>query len=288
MPEASPFWQNAFLVWVIVCIGWSMWSGWRTGVVRAAVSLGAMFAGYFVGMAVAAAVPALVGWLIPLPGALIGGVCGLLAGILTYIVLWFLGALVFKRTAQQKTMVLRLFYGGGGALIGTVFGVFLFWGAMLFIRGLGGFLEARFDPMAERSGLPRPNAVMAAVVKLKRSIDAGDTGRLLESFDPMPASFYAIMDKLGRVSVDPEAAERLLQYPEIMAVINDPRIITITGESAAGPSGRNSVDVMAINQQVSAAFSDPALIEKLQKIDIEKALDFALKDPAKPGAENSP
>lgn len=278
MPEASPFWQNAFLVWVIVCIGWSMWSGWRTGVVRAAISLGGMFVAYFAGVAVAAVVPALIGWLIPLPGALVGGVCGSIAGVLVYVVLWFLGALLFKRTAQQATAPLRLIYGAGGALLGAVFGVFVVWAVMLFVRGVGGFLEARFEPGV--SDVPKSNAVITSIVKLKRSIEAGDTGKLLESFDPMPESFYRIVDKFGRVSVNPAAAERLLQYPEIVAVMNDPKIVAITNESA-DPSVK--MDVLSVNRRLTEAFSDPALIAKMQKIDIEKALDFALKEPA-PGS----
>jgi hypothetical protein len=42
------------------------------------------------------------------------------------------------------------------------------------------------------------------------------------------------------------------------------------------------------NQKVIDAANDPALIAKLQKIDIEKALDFALSAPAPAKPPHSP
>jgi hypothetical protein len=280
MPEASPFWQNAFLVFVFVIVGWCAWSGWRAGIVREALALGGVFAGGFAGLSVGGILGPLLGRLLPLPGLAIGVLAGLAVGIAVYLAMWLLGALLFKRTAQQRTGLLRFFYGLGGGLIGLFVGVTILWGALLFVRGLGGFYEAGFKPGAS-SHLPRPNAAAAALVKLKRSIEAGASGRKLESIDVMPPEFYRILDKLGAVAARPAALQRLIEYPPVMEMMRDPKIVAITVDPEVSDAARGQqVLAMIKNPKIVEAANDPALIAKLQKIDIEKALDYALSAPA--------
>ncbi len=283
MPEASPFWQNAFLVGIVVVMGWSIWSGWRAGIVRTAVALGGMFAGGAAGMAVGGSLGPLLGKVLPLPGLVLGVIVGLGIGIAIYAVVRFLGALLFKRTAQQKSLPLRLVYGGGGGLVGAFVGLTVIWGVLLFVRGLGGFYQGAFEPTARHSPLPPPNAAEAALVKLKRSVEAGSTGRKLAAIDVMPAEYYRIFDKLGRVTAQPEAARRLMDFPEIRAVMNDPLILAITADPDAADAARlQNYGALMKNQTLLHAANDPALIAKLQKIDIEKALDYALAPPPQP------
>ncbi len=280
MPEASPFWQNAFLVFVLVLVGWCVWSGWRAGIVREALALGGVFAGGSVGLAVGGVLGPLLGRLLPLPGLLIGVLAGLAVGIGVYLAMWFLGALLFKRTAQQRTMIVRLFYGLGGAAVGLFVGVTLVWGALLVVRGLGGFYEPGFAPGASKLP-PPPNAAAAALVKLKRSIEAGASGRTLESIDVMPPRVYRIFDKLGAVAARPAAFERLLEYPPVAEAMRDPKIVAITVDPDASDAARGQqLSLLFRNPKIVAAANDPALIAKLQKIDIEKALDYALSTPA--------
>jgi len=281
MPEASPFWQNAFLGFVILIGAWFVWSGWRAGFVREALALGGMFAGGFAGLAVGGGIGSVAGRLFPLPGLLVGLVVGLLVGIGIYLAIWFLGALLFKRTAQQRTLPLRLLYGIGGAAMGLFVGLTFVWGALLFVRGLGGFYEGRFLPASLASGLPRPNAAEASLVKLKRSIEAGPTGRQLLAIDVMPENYYRIFDKLGRVAAQPVAMRRLLKYPAIQDLLNDPALVALTSDPAVAEEARGkSVGSLISNPRLLAAANDPALIARVQKIDIEKALDYALAAPA--------
>lgn len=284
-PEASPFWQNAFLVGMLVVVGWCIWAGWRSGVVRAGVSLAGMVAGGLVAMAVGGTLGPLIGSVLPLPGILVGGIAGLVVGLGVYVFAWFLGALLFKRTAQQKTMALRLVYGGGGAIFGAFFGLTVIWGALLFVRGLGGFWEGVYESSATVSGRSlEANGATQALVKLKRSIEAGSTGRQLEAIDIMPAETYRIFDKLGRLAAQPAAVRRLLEYPAIRDVLDDPRIAAITADPEAADAAE-SWDYAGLmkNPALLKAANDPALIAKLQKIDLEKALDFALQASNRPG-----
>jgi len=288
MPEASPFWQNAFLGFVILIGAWSIWCGWRAGLVREVLALGGMFAGGFAGLAVGGGVGSIAGRIFPVPGLLVGLLVGLVVGVGIYLAIWFLGALLFKRTAQQRTLPLRLLYGIGGAAMGLLVGLSLVWGALLFVRGLGGFYEGRFLPASLASGLPRPNVAEASLVKLKRSIEAGPTGRQLLAIDVMPENYYRIFDKLGRVAAQPVAMRRLLEYPAVQDLLSDPALVAITSDPAAAEEARGkSLAALMSNPRILAAANDPALIAKVEKIDIEGALDFALA-PAGPNSKGSP
>lgn len=278
MPEASPIWQNLFLVGVLVAFGWCVWNGWRTGVVRALCSLFAMVVALVVGLFIGVLVLAVMAGISLTFGIIAGWIAGVVSGLVVYFILTFVAALLLKRTSQQKTIALRLVYGIGGAAIGVLVGLSIYWGAIMFVRGIGGFWEPRFQPVAAHSPLPKPNAAEAVVVKLKRSIEAGSTGRTLLAGDVMPESFYRVVNKLGQMLVDPRAVNRFFQYPDIVAVLNDPAFSSLMAGSSG--NGASVDDYLRTNQRLLAATKDPALIEKLQKIELEKALDFALQEPA--------
>lgn len=290
IPEASPFWQNAFLVGVFVVMGWCVWSGWRSGVVRSGIALGGMFAGGAVGLAVGGMLGPLVGNILPIPGVFVGVVAGLIIGLAIYFSAWFLGALLFKRTAQQKSVALRLIYGGGGAVLGAFLGLTLIWGLLLFVRGLGGFYQGVYESGAQASGVSRqPSAAEMALVKLKRSIEAGSTGRQIEAIDIMPAETYRIFDKVGRLVAQPAALRRFLDYPQIREVLDDPQIVAVTADpEAANAAQTQDYGGLMKNPALLRAANDPALIAKLQKIDIEKALDYALAAPKSAPAIRNP
>jgi hypothetical protein len=280
MPDASPFWQNAFLVGVIVVVGWCVWSGWRAGVVRAALAIGGMIAGGFIGFGVGGAAAAAIGRFVPLPTMILTAALAVVIGLGVYFAAWFLGALLFKRTAQQGSLLLRLFYGVGGALLGLFLGVTIVWSALLLVRGLGGFYEGAFTA-DRRAHLPTPGAAAAALVKLKRSIEAGTTGRSLVAFDVMPEKIYHVFEKLGRVAASPAAARRLVEYPPVQGLLTDPHLVALTSDPEAGEALQSGgIGSLLKNRHLVAALNDPALIARVQKIDIEKALDYALAAPA--------
>lgn len=281
MPEASPFWQNAFLAGVFVLFGWAVWSGWRAGVVRAAAGLLGLVGGGFFGFAVGSALTPLIGFVVPLPRPFIALVLGLVIGVAIYLGTWFLAALLFKRTAQQRTGLLRFFYGLGGALLGAGIGVTLYWTALFGVRGFGGLLEGEFAVPAGA----RENFFTRAVVKLKRSIEAGPTGRQIVAGDIMPEWIYSLLEKLGEFTaaarVDPAVIDRFYQYPPVADLMTDPRIVAITSDPEAYDSMQDqNLGALLRNPKLIAALNDPALIAKAQKIELEKALDYALQKPA--------
>ncbi len=267
MTEGSPVWQYVFLVWAIVTIVWSTWVGWRKGVVRAALSLGGMFAGAFLGMAVAAVVPTL----------LLGMIVGLIVGIGVWVGVVFLGALLFKRTEHQRSFAVKFFYGGGGALVGCFLGVTIVWGGLFFVRGLGAFAEPRFGDVAKYYGVPEPGAFEGLMVRIKHSLEDGAMGGAWASFDPMPESTYRVMDKLGRLASDPSAVKRLMDQPEIQNITGDAEFADLAASPSVGAAARSGdVSAVLLNKQLIAAAQDPDLIAKLKKIELEPLLDRVL------------
>src|ERR1043166_8192184 len=53
------------------------------------------------------------------------------------------GTILFKRTAQQSSGMVRLVYGLRGALIGICFGAFVIWLVLIGIRSVGSIADAQ-------------------------------------------------------------------------------------------------------------------------------------------------
>ncbi len=289
MPDASPFWQNAFLVGVLVALGWCIWSGWRMGVVRAAVSLIGMFVAGAIGVAVGMAAGAVAGAAAPLYGGMLGLASGVVVGLMAYGAISFLSALLFKRTAQQRTQILRLFYGGGGATIGAFIGISVLWGALLFVRGLGGFCEASVSGPEDFYRLPMPEPAAQALVKMKKSIEAGGTGEFLASIDVMPPEFYRVFDRFGQLAANPDALRKFLTHPDVQNVIADPQFLQLVRDPEIQEMAQANRTIQLLKDpRMHGAAADPGLIEKLQKIDIEKVFDYALGTPGAPDTPAHP
>jgi len=292
MPEASPFWQNAFLIAIFVVLGWCIWSGWRSGIVRELVTMVGMFLGAAAGIAAGFATGVFIGHISPWYGYKVGIAVACVVIIAIYLGVSFIGALLFKRTAQQRSILLKLAFGLGGAAIGAFVGLSIFWGALLFVRGIGAYCEADFGPHAPRG--ERPGIAEYTIVKLKRSIEAGPRGQQLIAFDIMPEKVYRVFGKFGllvtKAKVHPEVVTRLLAYPPIQSIFTDPRLAAITNDPMAAEAFRTQGSQSLLqNQKILALAHDPVLIAKVQRIDIEKALDYALEAPTPhPAAPSRP
>jgi len=277
MPQASPVWQTAFLVGSIVCIGWLIFSGWRAGVIRGVISLCAMIFSYMAGSAVAFSIPA--GWLdwLPLPRMLAQLLAGLAAGILVFVAIWFAGALLFKRTAQHSSLILRLIWGIGGALCGTIFGVLIVLSILAGVRTLGAFSETRLEARNVPGSTTKPSFWEPALVKLKRSIEAGETGSWMRSVDMTPESTIHIITKLGKILSDPAAAQRFIESPHLTPVVTDRAFVNLIADpdiNDAAISGNYMI--LLTNPKVLEAVRDPVLWQKMQDVDWEAAMDESL------------
>lgn len=287
MPQASPGWQTAFLVWSIVCIGWMIFSGWRAGIIRGVISLAAMVFSYMIGSAVALAVPAgLMEWL-PLPVLLAKVIAGVGVGVVVFVAIWLLGAALFKRTGQQSSLVFKLVWGLGGAFCGLLFGLILVLSILAGIRTLGAFSEARLEAQENSSNAPKLTFWEPAIVKLKRSIEAGDTGAWIQQVDLTPVSSTRIIKKLGRILSDPKAAQRFIESKHVIPVVSDRAFVNLVADPEINEAAINGeYRAIMMNPKVFDAIRDPVLWEKMQAVQWEAAMDEALmKSTPEPGTE---
>ncbi len=259
---------------------WEVSVGWRRGVVRSAVYFGAVvvsgFAGVIAGQAVASA------WGRVLPGSafLAGLVAGAFVVVLVMVTCIVVGALLFKRTAQQSSAFVRLLFGAGGAFFGLLLGLAVLWGAISIVRVTGA--------MAETTIADRPStassSILRAFAKLKESIELGEAGRMVESVDVLPPATYKMIGQVGALGSDRDAMVRFLDYPGVQELLQNPRMARLLEDPSvlqASQSG-NFLALMS-NKSLLEAAGDPALMKLLQSFDLQKALDYAV-----PSAEASP
>lgn len=286
MPEASPFWQNAFLAWLFFCLAGSIWFGWRAGVVRGAVALGGLVAGYLAGVTAAASAPVVLGRFVPLPAELFGIAFGVVIGSAVFFGIWILGGILFTKTAHQRSLIVRMVYGLGGAALGVLFGLVAIGGSLFAVRAWGGFLEPRFDGAGGEVSDQRP--VQLGLVKLKRSIEAGRTGSFFKGIDLVPEDAYTLIEKAGRVAAEPVAMQRFLEHPDIARVVTDSRFVALTSDPDVNDAAREKrVAELITNENVVAAAGDPGLVSKIAAVNLEAALDFALDASGLPVPEST-
>lgn len=281
-----------FLSFAVLILAYQAIKGWRLGLVRQIVRFGALAAAcaaaYFWG---GLTVP----FLRPLgyPDFFLRCIGGAGLGLLVFLAICFIGGVLFKRTAHQDMGLVWFFYGATGALIGIAFGLVLVLFLADAVRFLGGIAEAQAAVAAapaqhapaaagsKKSKKPKPrpgSPVLDLLVEMKTGLESHWSGEILQTLDPLPKKTYAIAGKIGRTLADRDAMARffnypgaaeLVQQPEIQALRDDPEILRAARDGRPMELLRNPKIIKAANSRLVAAI--------LQKIDLEKALDYALK-----------
>jgi hypothetical protein len=287
----SPFWQTAFLFAGAIFLLWQTWRGWRAGLFRGGVNFAAILVSAVFGMLAAEIAAAPFGGFRYLPGFLAGVVVGGGLGLFLFFAIWLVGALTFKQTEHYAFGPLRLIWGVGGALFGFLIGWAILLVTVSLIRTLGSLTEARLekqDSPAFRSDAGR--RLTNGVTTLKKSLELGSAGRLLESVDVLPADFYPLVAQFGRLISDREKMLRLLEYPGIEEMLQNPRVVDLFTDPEIVRAWQNrEVFKILNNQAVVAVLKDPVFAEQLRKIDLSAALKFALEPPLpSPSPSSSP
>jgi hypothetical protein len=277
----SPFWQTAFLFAGAIFLLLQIWWGWRAGLFRSGVNFAAIFVSAVFGLLAAEIASAPFGGLRYLSGFLIGVVVGGGLGVFLFLAIWLVGALTVKQTEHYGFGPLSFIWRFGGAFFGLLIGLSILLGCISLIRTLGAVAEARLEreepPALEPETARR---VTNGVATLKKSLELGSAGRLLESVDFLPPDFYELVAQFGRLTSDPEKMQRFLDYPSIQEVLQNPRAIDLVTdpELARAWQEKNVLEIFN-NQAIAAALKDPVLAEQLRKVDLSAALNFALGSP---------
>ena len=287
MSHGSPVWQGALFFAATLFLIWEIWRGWRAGVVRAGIHLAAFVFSALIGLAAARMAAMPFGGLGEVPGFLAGLVVGGGLGLVVFFLIWFLGAILFKRTEHQGSGLFRLLWGLGGAAFGLLIGVFILWSGISLVRGMGALAQARVE-QPRQDNTTHPPRVASALVTLKDSLELGPAGKFLEAVDPIPPDFYDLILQIGKLSGDQETMMRFLQYPGIQQIMQSPQVVELVNNPAIIKASENR-DLLSLisNKALLAAVQDPALSAELKKIDLRAALKFALEKP-EPSPSPSP
>lgn len=288
MTAGSPLWQTIFVSFALVLIAFEIVRGWRLGLVRQMVRVGAVLAAYGAGLFGGRLLLPVLRHLVRAPDFAISVVSGAVLGLLVYALITGIGAILFKKTSEQRVGMVRFLYGLTGAVLGIFFGLFSVWLIVVGIRATGAVASAEVHsgitppPAARVVASPptraTPPPLIASLAKLKNSLELGSLGHIVQGVDVVPATTYQSLGKLGAVVSDPRSAarflaspgaERLSRNPRILALRDDPEIIALVQQ-------QRFLELLQ-NPKLINALNDPQLATELHGFDFQKALDYALQ-----------
>lgn len=298
MVSGSPLWQTVFVSFAVLLLLLQVLRGWRLGLPRQLVRLGALILAYSTALYGGRA---LLPWLRPMlkvPDFVITAFGGAMLAMILYSLINTVGAILFKRTAQQSSSTIRLLYGASGAALGFFFGLFFIWLTIVGIRSVGAIAEAEINARAparvaafqERSlslrqqarrtatDVPDQDSLVFSLARLKKSIELGAIGDAVKQSDVVPSGIYETLAKLGEVFSKPERAARFVSYPGVTELLNHPKILALRADPQVTRMLEQGElwDLMQDERLVEAA-NDPELAAQLKKFDLKKALEYAAK-----------
>lgn len=271
-------------------MAWMTFRGWRMGLVRQVISLVALGCAYFVAIFGGRI---LVPILRPLgiPDGLLGVVGGAVLGIAVFSGLSLFGAVLFKRTAQQRVGIVRFGYGATGAVFGALMGLAMVWISILAIRVLGTVAETQIEaarhPVSVVRGVPTPRpipeppgAMVRGLAQIKHSLEQGTAGAMVEQVDPIPGTLYGVLSRLGQMISSEKSIDRFLSYPGVKTLTQHPKIAALNSdpEITRDLIARNYFALIR-NERIIAAANDVEIAQLMAKFEFEKALDYALEKP---------
>ena len=296
----SPLWQTVFLSFAGILLLLQVLRGWHLGLPRQLVRVGALVAAYMTAIfGGSVAVP----WLRPLikvPDFFISAIAGVILATIVYSVINTVGTILFKRTGQQESGIVRLVYGFSGAFLGLFFGLFFIWLMLVGIRSLGAMAEAQINARApgrvprfeERNDarqtggirrtpvdVPQQDSFAMTLARLKKSVELGSFGEVVKQTDVLPGGGYETLGKVGEVFAKPERAARFLSYPGIVELADNPQILALRADpEIARMLEQGRLWELLQDDRFIEVANDPQLRRQIRSIDYKAALDHALRE----------
>ena len=294
----SPLWQVAFISFAVILILFEVIRGWRLGLMRQImrlIALGAAYAAAFLGGNLF--VPASRSFF-KMPDPVLSIVCGAILALAAYALVSGIGALLFRRTAQQESGLIRLIYGFAGAVVGLFFGLFLLWLTVASFRAIGALAEgqaASRSSVAESAQDPTSHALSVrrrflsesgdgmqplaiSLARLKNSLELGLLGSVLKNTDPISQRTYETLEKAASVLSSPEHTQKFLTFPGARELAEHPKVVALRSDPEIADliaQGR-FMDLLQ-NPRIIETINDPVLAARIKKFDIQRAFDYALE-----------
>jgi hypothetical protein len=287
--------QAGFFLGAGLFVLFSAWHGWRLGILRQAMSILALAASYILGYFGGGTLGQILHRFIELPERVLAVLGAVVLGFLVYCCIVLVGAIVFKKTAQQSVGLVRLGYGMSGAVCGALYGLFLIWIVVLAIRLLGSVAETQLavDRSRRVSHGPKPtpppappNAMIRGLAHMKQSLEQGAAGSMVQQVDPIPGTLYSVLHKLGMMVSDEKRLDRFLSYPGVKPLLAHPKIAALQNDPVITQDilNRNYLALIR-NPRIVTAANDTEIGELMRKFEFEKALDYALLGPEQDAAK---
>jgi hypothetical protein len=271
--EGSAQWQTAvFLIaitWILVNAVW----GWGKGLMRQVTGIVALLAAGFL-------VLRCTGWMEEflrphVPSLILLPVSAVLIWVLSFNSIVLIGRLLFKRTKDCESSLLRLIYGLGGGAIGVGYGVLFVFCVLIGVKVIGRIAENQVEIQQAKN--ESSGALILNLAKLKNSVELGSGRRVLDSLDPFPSRFYRELDQYSRVIADPEAIQKLLEYPGFRLILESPQILEIERDpEIIADVQRGNILGVFTNRKVVTLLSDPQIRSVFNEGDLDAALNYAL------------
>lgn len=295
--SGSPLWQTVFISFAVILILLEIIRGWRLGILRQLVRVAAIIAAYAAAFFGGNQLVPLLRPVVTAPDIVLSAVAGAILALLVYATIAGLGAVLFKRTAQQSAGAVRLLYGLSGAFVGLLFGAFFIWLLLIGIRSIGSIAEAQVQaksvtnaddvgPNPTRRYLPghgpspRPtldsNSLAPMLARLKNSVELGTAGGFIKKADAMPDGIYQTLTDASVVLANPETAQRFLSHPATTELSEHPKIVALRDDPELTEIIREGrlLELLSHPKVVEAA-NDPDLAERVKRFDLKKALEYA-------------
>ncbi len=281
------WWRALFFLTAAFLIIFQVIHGWRLGIVRQVLRLIALVLAY-----------AVVRWnpglFVPflnevgIPELLAGVLSALLLGLTIYVAVNGISAVLLKRTDHQSFAPLRVFYGLGGAVIGLLFGLFLTWLALIGVRVLGTVAEtevlatarkaeAEYGAQEDDERRREVSGLVRGLASLKKSMDEGQTGAVVQAIDPLPSRVYTTLTRVALLISDEDCIDRFLAYPGAQVITSHPRMVALASDAEITDQlARGDYFGLLRNPNVLAAANDPELAELVAHFKLDEALEQAL------------
>jgi hypothetical protein len=295
----SPLWQVVFISFGVILILFEVVRGWRLGLMRQItrlIAFGAAYAAAFFGGSLFVPVARS---LFKLPDPILSILSGAILALAAYALVSGVGAILFKRTAQQESGLVRLIYGFAGAILGLFFGLFLLWLTVASVRAVGALAEGQARGRSSTAAKPAQDPTLRALdvrrrflsesndgvpalatllARLKTSLELGPLGGVLKNTDPISRRTYEMLEKAGSVLSSPERAQKFLTFPGARELAEHPKIVALRSDPEIADliAQRRFLDLLQ-NARVMDAVNDPVLADRIKKFDIQRALDYALE-----------
>jgi uncharacterized membrane protein len=233
-----------------------------------------------------------------MPDFVLSALAGALLAFVAYAVVSSMGAVLFKRTGEQDSRLVRLVYGFAGAIIGLFFGFFALWLIIVSVRAVGAVADAQVrtrtatahagaDATSRALEVRRrflgdrneQSAVFAAsLARLKNSLELGALGNAVKQMDPVSPKTYDTLTKAAAVFSSPERVQKFLSFPGARELSEHPKIVSLRDDPEISEliAQKRFLDLLHDRRIIDAA-NDPALAERIKKFDFQRALDYAVE-----------